>query len=598
MAPTRAVCVNLRALLGVEKFETRLMAERGRELIGFVQNRKAFGIVAVTGSGKSASIKNIAEQEFGVAKQLEYDIVTREHEATDKTWRSNVIVITPGIALIWAKDRFIKKKDLVIFDEIHQTSEHLELTLALVLRIGCRIIWMSATVDHGFFAEYLKSNQVIVFNKVDEAKKAKVVIIPPENEDAYLYCKIEQTIREKRGMVMFLPTRRETEEYAQATKRMFLGKIKVVFYHGGEPADKLDPFLNKGIANKNRPFIIFMTNAGQSGLNIEGLSIIGIRDQCYTEELMGRTIVKFKTFLETNDILQMGGRVNGRVADGEIFISTRREIDFHKLRPEKVKFVLGHNLERLALVCGRLGIDCTELSLPEPVDKQKYAEVVKKLIRRGILDSSGISLTEYGWKVERIPCSVEWAEMIVNSPPEILNTVIVCSASSGLFRILKPGGEAEYDLSEFIVPGSDHLTLYNIVAHAINNFAEIVDDKGYTEYRFKEKEFYGWAEEKGINVKEIEEIALALKSIRHNLGMPIPKKLPEMDKNIHSKFVELLDRVRSLDIVRGEQDIDGNEVWPERISMCEAGGIVIGTVSAWLDRDNIIRRAIEGTAIV
>jgi hypothetical protein len=249
------------------------------------------------------------------------------------------------------------------------------------------------------------------------------------------------------------------------------------------------------------------------------------------------------------------------------------------------------------MLCGKFGIDHAKLSLPEPVDEKAYARKVKYLIRRNIIRPDGINLTEYGQEVERVPCSVEWAELVVNSPPELLSVVAICSASSGLFRTLKPEAELEYGLSEFVVPGSDHLTLYNIVAHAISNFAEITDDKGYTEYSFREKEFYDWAEAKGVNAKEIEEIALALKSILHNQGMPLPEKLVQADKKMQHEFVSVLTKVESLDIVRNERDIYGNEVMSERLSQCGAGEIVFGKINAWLDAGDEIRRAIEGTAI-
>lgn len=594
VSPTRAVCETQIPLLEGEEFKTRLMEQKGNEIIKLVKSKKRFGIIAVTGSGKSASIKRIIKEEFADGRELLIDIVTREYESTAKTWRSNVLVVTPGIAMIWAKDGTIKNTDVIIFDEIHQTSDHLELTEALILRIGCRIIWMSATVDPKTFKKYLRSNKVIIFNKVDESKKAKVRIIDPRKEEGFLYGLIQRVIREKRGMVMFLPSRREAEEYAKATERMFYGLIKAEFYHGGEPSAKLRPFLNRGIANKNRPFAIFMTNAGQSGLNIEGLNTVVVHDKCFKEELHGQTIVRVKAYLETNDLLQMIGRINGRVADGEAYIITERNINFHDLHPEKVKFVLGHNLERLALVCGRLGIDFTELELPEPIDRKKYSMIVRGLVEREIFEPDGINLTRYGRRVEGIPCPVEWAEMIVNCPPEILNAAIICSASSGLFRILK----SDYDISEFIVAGSDHLTAYNIVAYAITTFGEISSSKGYTEYRFREKEFYGWAEMKGINAKEIEEIALALKSILHNLKMPIPNKLDKAGIETYRDFTKMLAEVRSLKVVRRGRDIaNGNEIWAERLSCCNIENTIFGTISAWIDKDDVIRRSIEGTEI-
>lgn len=603
IGPTRAVCVNLRTLLSVEKFETMLMLEMGQNIISLVQDEESFGIVAVTGSGKSASIIDIAEKEFGIAGGLASAIVTREHEATRESWYSDVVVVTPGIAAIWAKNGLIQKDDVIVFDEAHQASEQLWVVMALILSIGCRIIWMSATVNPEFYRAYLRSKQVILYDKIEEDKKANVKVIRPEDEGdlyerkGFLYEKIEQVILEKKGMVMFLPTRRETEAYAKAVEELFSGRIKVDFYNGGEPADKLESYLNKGTANKNRPFVIFMTNAGQSGLNIEGLSVVVIQDWCYTQKKIGRTLVRIKTFLSANDILQMIGRIYGRVSGGEGYIISARDIDFQKLRPEKVEFTLGNDLRILAMICGKLGIKHTDLSLPEPIDEKDYNRMIKHLIRRGIFMPDGIHLTEYGRKVERIPCSVEWAELIANSSPETLYAAIICSASSGIFRMLREGVDFASSFAEFIVPGSDHLTLYNIIAYAISNFAEIADSKGYTEYEFRQKEFYAWTDKKGIRAREIEEIALALKSILHNLKMPIPEKLPQADEHLRNEFVKLLARVGSLDFVRNERDIYGNEVWAERISLCEAGSAVSGTIDAWEDSYGTIRRAIGGTVI-
>ena len=44
---------------------------------------------------------------------------------------------------------------MIVVDEIHQTSAELELCLALGKRVGCRFIWLSATVDPTFYARYL-----------------------------------------------------------------------------------------------------------------------------------------------------------------------------------------------------------------------------------------------------------------------------------------------------------------------------------------------------------------------------------------------------------------------------------------------------------
>lgn len=227
VAPTRASCKNVEVLLKEKEFTTRLMSANGDEIINLARERKPFGVIAGTGSGKSASLGRIVKEWLGV-DELQITVVTREYPATEETWCCNTIIITPGIALVWAKNRIIRRGDVIVFDEVHQTSGHLELAEALSLRAGCDIIWMSATVDEKFFSEYLKSKRVIKFTEKDKSK---------------------------------------------------------------------------------RPFVIFMTNVGQSGINVEGLNTVVVIDECITEELINSAVVRVRIPLPDNDLIQMIGRI-------------------------------------------------------------------------------------------------------------------------------------------------------------------------------------------------------------------------------------------------------------------------------------------------
>ena len=125
VAPTRSACVNLKHLLGLKEFpETLLLREKGPELSEAIANlhQGGFGIVAGTGTGKSAAIREICKQLFG---NYEVDLVTLEHKS-NVTSRKKVVVVTPGVALLWAANGKITERDLVVYDEVHQTSSHLE----------------------------------------------------------------------------------------------------------------------------------------------------------------------------------------------------------------------------------------------------------------------------------------------------------------------------------------------------------------------------------------------------------------------------------------------------------------------------------------
>ena len=187
------------------------------------------------------AIGPIAEEIVGTP--LRVGVVNREREATPETPTWNVVIVTTGIARRWLQDDLIGPEDTLIVDEIHQTSAELELCLALGKRIGCRFIWLSATVDPSFYRRYLDSVEVIESSAFDPAMAARVEVVPTTNPHSFLDERfLRRVVRTKRGVAVFVPTRAETEQVAGNIEERW-DRITAVYYHGGEPISKLRPFL-------------------------------------------------------------------------------------------------------------------------------------------------------------------------------------------------------------------------------------------------------------------------------------------------------------------------------------------------------------------
>src|SRR5215208_2585250 len=180
IAPTRAACETIELALGLH-IETYLERTKGREVRALAASGKGFGIVAGTGTGKTLGIRPIAETILQAP--LKVGVVNREREATPDTPSWNVVIVTTGIARRWFQDDLITARDTIIVDEIHQTSAELELCLALGKRARSRFIWLSATVDPTFYAEYLNSSEVLATQAFDPALKAKVQVLPQQPEE-------------------------------------------------------------------------------------------------------------------------------------------------------------------------------------------------------------------------------------------------------------------------------------------------------------------------------------------------------------------------------------------------------------------------------
>ena len=497
-----------------------------------------------------------------------------------------MVIVTTGIARRWFQDDLIDQHDTLVVDEIHQTSAELELCLALGKRVGCRFIWLSATVDPSFYARYLNSAEVLDTSAFDPALAARVESSqkPPLGflDDRF----IRRAVQENRGVVVFLPTRAEVEEVADDVGWRW-EQLNTVFYHGGEPIRVIRSFLD-GTAEK--PFVLTMTQAGQSALNISGLDTVVIYDACYGVVIDRGRKVLTRQHLGANEILQMAGRVHGRVLNGEVYLLSDRQIDFESLVPTAPNFQLAGDSERVALTAAALGVDLAELDLPVELDRQAYAASVQMLTDRRLVEDG--RLTTYGRDVEAMPVDRPWGELLVHAEDDLVPYIAVAANIDSLHRITRE----KRDLNGLVVRGSDHLTGYNVFAEAVNKCGYVGEAFGLPRHLFTE-EIDDWSDRRGVLVKAMEDVALGTASVMRTLELPLMSELPRVNQHVVRKFTDLVARIMPFELVIEDQMANGDRARVSQSSMCTRHSAVAGTVSYFADRFGVPQASVEGTNI-
>ncbi|HEX5386711.1 MAG TPA: helicase-related protein [Gemmatimonadales bacterium] len=583
IAPTRAACETIELALGLH-LDTLLEREHGDELRAWAAAGKPFGIVAGTGVGKTLGIRPIAEAIL--REPLKVGVVNREREATPDTPGWNVVIVTTGIARRWFEDGLITGRDTLVVDEIHQTSAELELCLALGKRAGCRFIWLSATVDPAFYAHYLDSAEVLVTEAFDPARKARVKVLPQKPGEFLDERFIRHVMKERRGVAVFVPTRAEVEQLAESLGEQWR-RLTTAFYHGGEPIRVIRPFLEGEVEH---PWLLAMTAAGQSALNLRGLDTVVIYDARYGNVVDRGRNVLHRMYLGANEILQMAGRVHGRVSGGEVFILSDRPLVFEELRPGPPEFQLAGDAERVAITCAALGVDARDLDLPVPLDRIAYRRAVETLTRRGLVEQG--RLTAYGRAVEAQPVERPWGELLVHADAELVPVVAVCSSIDSLHRMTRE----ERDLHGVVVNGSDHLTAYNLYAEAVEEHGYLGEVYGLPRHLFDEG-LEEWAERRGVLVKAVEDAALGTASVYRSLELPLPARLPRASREVRRRWGDLIARIMPFDLVIDEQTADGQPARVSKTSVAGSWGAVAGSLRYFADRFGVPRAAIEGTTL-
>jgi len=583
IAPTRAACETIELAMGLD-IDTLLAREHGDDIRRLAASGRGFGIVAGTGTGKTLAIRSIATTILQAP--LKVGVVNREREATPETPTWNVVIVTTGIARRWFEDGLITARDTLVVDEIHQTSAELELCLALGKRAGCRFIWLSATVDPAFYARYLGSVEVLETRAFDPARAADVRVLPQQPLEFLNDRFMKRVLRERRGVAVFVPTRAEVEQIAKELGDRWQG-LPTAFYHGGEPIRVIRPFLDGQV---RRPFLLAMTAAGQSALNIRGLDTVVIYDARYANVVERGRNVLTRLYLGANEILQMAGRVHGRVEGGEVYILSDRELVFDQLKPTPPEFQLAGDAERVAITCAALGVDARELDLPVPLDRKAYRDAVELLTERGLIERG--RLTRYGREVEAMPVERPWGELLYHADADLVPIVSVAASGESLHRMTRE----ERDLRGLIVSGSDHLTAYNVYAEAVNKHGYLGEVYGLPRHLFRES-VDDWAEGRGVLVKAVEDVALGMASVYRQLELSLPERLPQAGEKTLAAFADLVAKIQPFELVIDEETADGREARVSRGSVCSSSGAVAGTLRYFADRFGVPRASIEGTQI-
>jgi ATP-dependent helicase HrpA len=428
--------------------------------------------------------------------------------------------------------------------------------------------------------------EVLETRAFDPARAADVRVLPQQPLEFLDARFIKRVLRERRGVAVFVPTRAEVEQIAKELGDRWQG-LATAFYHGGEPIRVIRPFLDGQV---RRPFLLAMTAAGQSALNIRGLDTVVIYDARYANVVQRGRNVLTRLYLGANEILQMAGRVHGRVQGGEVYILSDRDLVFEQLEPTPPEFQLAGDAERVAITCAAMGVDARDLDLPVPLDRKAYREAVELLTERGLIERG--RLTRYGRDVEAMPVERPWGELLVHADGDLIPVAAVAANIESLHRMTRE----ERDLRGLVAPGSDHLTAYNVYAEAVNKHGYLGEVYGLSRHLFHET-IDRWAEGRGVLVKAIEDVALGLASVYRQLELPLPERLPHAGEKTVAAFADLVAKIMPFDLVIDEETADGREARVSRTSVAGSWGAVAGTLRYFADRFGVPRASIEGTQL-
>ena len=438
-----------------------LEAGRGlRGLIGCTQPRRI--------AARSVARRVAEELNTELGQAVGFQVRFNDRVSAD----SYIKFMTDGILLAEIHgDRLLDAYDTLIIDEAHERSLNIDFLLGYLKQLRQRrpdlkIVITSATIDTERFSSHFDQAPVITVE--GRGYPVEVRYQPPE-EGEDLARQVRRAVDaagriDHRGdILVFLPGEREIFQVSRELKRASLAHTEVLPLYARLPAEAQDQIFQSHTGRR----IVLATNVAETSLTVPGIRFVvdsGLarisRYAAHSRVL--RLPVEPVSQASSN---QRAGRC-GRVGPG-LCIRLFDELDF-RARPDFTE----PEIQRAGLVGVLLEMLALKLGQPEDfpfVDappRRLIAEAWLSLVELGAVDEDR-RLSKIGQRLARLPVDARHGRMLIEaaergSLPEMLVLVAALGIADVRERPLDQQQAADQAHREFVVPGSDFLSLLKL----------------------------------------------------------------------------------------------------------------------------------------
>ncbi|MFT7560423.1 MAG: HrpA-like RNA helicase [Flavobacteriales bacterium] len=420
---------------------------------------------------------------------------------------SQIIFVTPGIALRWLSDTALRDFKIIIIDEFHERRWDTDLLLALLKKKAKhRLVLTSATFDSQQLSAYLGGERLLsegrTFPVTVENLASSLQAMPDLNGlESKIRSAVEQALTRDNGdILVFLPGRREITACLNALQSLShqYPDVNVIPLHAAESKQTQQQALNPSSNRK----VVLATNIAETSLTIPGVTFVidsGLERR--THQRNGRTVLGLHAISKAS-AEQRKGRA-GRTQAGTCL---RLYGEFAPLEATTPPELLREELVEPMLAAASCGENLFQLALPSPPPESALKRARDKLVAMQAINDAG-EITEHGKVLYPLPVDTLFAHAITAMPtPDLrcamIDTVCALGQSQRLFQL--PNTE------------NGHKVLKKWQAHAcdISTLISLMRSKDIPE-------------ELQYDARALAEAKVMSNKIRQTLSLPTLKNSPE-----------------------------------------------------------------------
>ncbi|BBL89137.1 DEAD/DEAH box helicase [Vibrio rotiferianus] len=339
-----------------------------------------------------------------LGKQIGYAIKLHAHYDEN----TNVVFVTPGVALRWFAEDKLASFDIVMVDEFHERRWDIDLLTAIIKQEKQhRLIVTSATLEGEKLANYLDAKRLR-----SEGRCFPVTVTHRSVDSRYLPNKkgcendvvrtVKEALEDEEGdLLVFLPGRKEITQCSQMLQN--LDDVLVVKLH----ASVSDEERHRALTVQKQRKVVLATNVAETSLTIPNIRVVidsGLERR--TVQRNGRTALALTNISKASAAQRMGRA--GRVAEGACIRLFGEHAPLELVTPPELH---REELVEPMLAAACCGYRLSELSFLDSVPEKSLNSALQILQGMEAIDEQG-DITEHGKRVYPLPIDALFADLV------------------------------------------------------------------------------------------------------------------------------------------------------------------------------------------
>ncbi|MGR5175052.1 helicase-related protein [Vibrio parahaemolyticus] len=336
---------------------------------------------------------------------------------------SQIVFVTPGVALNWFAEDGMRTFDIVMVDEFHERRWDTDLLVAMLKQTQAhKTIITSATLEGEKLARYFNANRLVAegrnFDVKIEHRRTDSRQLPDSRHlEQRVKAEVEAQIETLSGdILVFLPGRKEIQQVSSALKGL-QGEYDLMI----APLHASVTEQERQIAMTTQPHrkVVLATNVAETSLTIPNVELVidsGLERR--NVQRNGQTTLML-THISKASAAQRAGRA-GRVMNGVCIRLYGEHAALESVTPPELQ---RESIVEPMLASAQCGFSIGELAFIDSIPEKSLRSASEQLSALGALDDNGI--TEHGKRLAPLPVDAVYADLISKMPTKPLKEVMI-----------------------------------------------------------------------------------------------------------------------------------------------------------------------------